>query len=113
MFEFRDETWFREEIYSLLRARNFAVAAVDSPFYPAPRPETADFTFFRMHGGRGSSAPLYDGREMEALAVEVSRVLDERRDVFVYFNNDYRGYAVVNALALKDLLGVKDGDVRA
>jgi len=34
-------------------------------------------------------------------------------DVFAYFNNDWRGFAVSNALALADMLGVRRGEAAA
>jgi uncharacterized protein YecE (DUF72 family) len=43
-----------------------------------------------------------------ALRREADRIrawLAEGRDVYVYFNNDAAGYAVANALTLKELLG--------
>jgi uncharacterized protein YecE (DUF72 family) len=81
----------------------------DSPFYPGPRVNTADFDFFRMHGGHRRGAPNYSGGEIDELAGEVSRKLDAGRDVFVYFNNDYKGYAIENASALKDAVAAKRG----
>lgn len=101
-FEFRDESWLNAEVYGLLRERNIALVAADRPFYPAPRQRTADFTYFRMHGGHGRSAPDYTPREIAGLAAEAAGELDEGRDVFVYFNNDYRGHAVADAMMLRE-----------
>jgi uncharacterized protein YecE (DUF72 family) len=53
--------------------------------------------------------PTLEGRLLiESLAREVELELDDSRDVFVYFNNDYRGHAVENALLLMENLGVED-----
>lgn len=103
-FEFRDSTWLNDEVYELLRKRGSALCTADRPIYPGPRVVTADFAFFRMHGGRELADGEYSYNELKALAREVGAHARAGRDVFVYFNNDYRGFAPENALALKDLL---------
>ena len=87
--------------------------AADRPFYPAPRRQTADFAFFRMHGGHTRAAPKYTNGELESLARDAAGELEKDHDVFIYFNNDYRGYAIENARKLKELLGVKEAGVHA
>ena len=65
---------------------------------------TADFTFVRFHHGTR-------GRERQLLASRARRVgrpasaLAGRADVFAYFNNDWEGFAIENALYLKRRLG--------
>ncbi len=109
VLEPRDRSWLREEVYEVLRRHGAALCFADSPFYPAPETRTADFSYYRMHGGRGSSRPGYSTKELEELAVRLGGELADRRDCFVYFNNDYRAYAVANALELKGMLEGKDG----
>jgi len=109
VFEFRDPTWLVEDVFDALAKRNAAVCAADSPFYPGPRVRTADFDFFRMHGGHRRGAPNYGPGEIDALARDVAESLGADRDVFVYFNNDYNAYAIDNALALKRAVAQKVG----
>jgi uncharacterized protein YecE (DUF72 family) len=59
--------------------------------------------------GRTSSRPGYTSREIAALAGKVESRLSDGRDVLVYFNNDYAGYAVKNVQHLLDLLGERKG----
>lgn len=109
VFEFRDPSWLVDDVYAALAKYDAAVCAADNPFYPGPRVRTAGFTFYRMHGGHGPEAPRYSDEELGALAREVASELDEGRDVFVYFNNDYKAFAVENALALKRIVAAKEG----
>jgi uncharacterized protein YecE (DUF72 family) len=109
VFEFRHASWLDDDVYSALAKHNAAVCSADSPFHPGPRVSTADFDFFRMHGGHRRGAPKYSDGELDALAGELAQKLDAGRDVFVYFNNDYQGYAIENALALKDAVGARRG----
>ncbi len=107
VFEFRHETWLCDEVYRLLEEYGMALCFADSPFYPGPRALTAEFVFYRKHGGRQQKAPCYSEKELGALSSEIAEHLGNGRDVFAYFNNDYRGYAVKNALQLKSLVEEK------
>lgn len=65
-------------------------------------PVTARFVYLRRHGygKRGS----YTRRALEDDARLVCQWRDEGRDVYVYFNNDWRGFAVANAQTLAELV---------
>ncbi|MDD5748021.1 MAG: DUF72 domain-containing protein [Actinomycetota bacterium] len=112
VFEFRDETWLCEPVYELLRKNGAALCFADRPFCPGPREVTADFCFYRMHGGYGREAPGYSTRELKNIATEIALHLEAGRDAFAYFNNDYEGFAVKNALDLKSLIGKENQNAR-
>jgi uncharacterized protein YecE (DUF72 family) len=102
-FEFRHPSWFADEVYALLRARGVALVIADRPEIRSfqTHERTADFAFLRFHhaGGDGS----YTHRRLGAWA----RRIEEYRgagDVYAYFNNDWAGYAVENALWLRHRL---------
>ena len=58
---------------------------------------TADWTFVRFHYGSRSGA--YTERELEEWRHTIS-AWRTRVEVFAYFNNDWEGFAVRNALWL-------------
>jgi uncharacterized protein YecE (DUF72 family) len=96
-FEFRHPSWFAPEVYSLLREHNAALVIGDHPERPFQAHElTAGWTFVRFHYGRQGRGGNYSDRELEEwkrrLAAWRSRV-----EVFAYFNNDWKGYAVRDA----------------
>jgi uncharacterized protein YecE (DUF72 family) len=103
-FEFRHASWFCHEVYELLRAHGAALVIGDHPERPFQSHElTADWTFLRFHHGSRGRAGNYSERELE----EWARRLDgwrETADVYAYFNNDWNGYAVRNALRLRELI---------
>ncbi len=99
-FEFRNESWFNDGIYSLLEKKKAALAIADSPQWPLVLETTAPFTFIRMHGGRILYASDYSAKELSEWAQKVAGYLNRRLDVYVYFNNDAHGYAVKNARQL-------------
>ncbi|WP_210505832.1 DUF72 domain-containing protein [Naasia sp. SYSU D00057] len=75
------------------------------------RVETADFVYVRLHGGEELYVSGYSPEELRAWASEVLGWLDgsgsadgRPRDVYVYFDNDAKGFAPWDALELQRLV---------
>ena len=106
-FEFRHESWFVPETYEELSAVGAALVIGDDPRRPFQTRElTADFTFVRFHSGGELGTGDYSEQELESWARWLAEQRDAGLDAFAYFNNDWEGYAIRNALRLKELLGV-------
>ncbi|HEX8854470.1 MAG TPA: DUF72 domain-containing protein [Thermoleophilaceae bacterium] len=106
-FEFRHESWFVSEVYELLRRHGAALIIGDHPERPFQSYEfTTDWTFVRFHYGRRGRNGNYSKTELEEWADRL-RKWRRRVEVFAYFNNDWRGYAVENGKALERLLGLR------
>jgi uncharacterized protein YecE (DUF72 family) len=100
-FEFRHPSWFTAEVYELLRRQRVALVIGDHPERPFQAHElTADWTLARLHYGRRGRRGKYSERELDVWARRVA-AWRSRVEVFVYFNNDWEGFAVDNALSLK------------
>jgi uncharacterized protein YecE (DUF72 family) len=103
-FEFRHESWFTDEVYELLRGHGAALVIGDSPRFPFQTNELiTDWTFIRFHHGRRGRGGNYSQRELAEWAERIE-TWRERADVYAYFNNDWKGFAVRNALWLKQRL---------
>jgi uncharacterized protein YecE (DUF72 family) len=103
-FEFRHESWFDDDLFELLRAYGVALAIGDHPERPwQPWTLTTDWTLLRFHFGARGRRGNYSDRELRELAPRVAE-LAARAEVFAYFNNDWEGFAVRNALKLRRLL---------
>jgi uncharacterized protein YecE (DUF72 family) len=104
--EFRHESWFVSEVTALLREHNVALVIGDRPQVNAFQTHelTADFTFVRFHGGTRGSNGNYSHAELDEWAERLA-AWGREVDVFAYFNNDWEGYAIENALYLKKRLG--------
>ena len=103
-FEFRHESWFAEEVLAALRAHGVALTIGDHPERPwQPHELTADFSFVRLHYGHRGRRGNYSATELDEWAKELER-LARRADVFAYFNNDWEGFAVRNALGMRERL---------
>jgi uncharacterized protein YecE (DUF72 family) len=104
--EFRHESWFAPEVMTLLREHGVALVIGDRPEVHEFQTHelTAEFTFVRFHGGARGANGNYSHEELDEWAVRL-RTWSRRVEVFAYFNNDWEGYAIENALYLKDRLG--------
>jgi len=100
-FEFREPSWYADDVYSLLRDRGVALVIPDSPKYPFRTLElTADWTFIRFHYGSRGRNGNYSERELEEWAQRID-AWRRKVDVYAYFNNDWEGYAVRNGRWLR------------
>ena len=100
-FEFRDASWFAEDVYELLRAHGAVLVLADrAPGRPSPWVDTAGWSYLRFHSGRGRDGN-YSERELRAWA---DRVTSQPGDLFAYFNNDWQGFAIANARTLRGLV---------
>jgi uncharacterized protein YecE (DUF72 family) len=100
-FEFRHESWFNEDVYALLRRHATALVIADHPKWPFQARElTTDWTLVRLHHGRRGRRGNYSRAEIDEWT---ARIAQWRRaaEVFVYFNNDWEGFAVENAKLLR------------
>ena len=105
-FEFRHESWFVPEVYEMLRERRVALVIGDHPHRPwQPYEFTAGWTLVRFHYGQRGRRGNYSRTELETWARRIEE-WRERVEVFVYFNNDWEGFAVDNGRWLKRRLGV-------
>ncbi len=107
--EFRNSSWYAAEVYGLLERHGVALVLPDSAAREAmnaPEPRlTAPFTYIRLHCGAGGRGE-YTEAQLRTWAVLIEEWRRER-DVFTYFNNDWEGFAVRNALRLRELLGAR------
>lgn len=104
-FEFRNDTWYHEEIYQLLQQHNCAFCIYELAGHVSPMKVTADFVYVRLHGPtefkyQGS----YSNAVLKKWAKQSLSWRKEKKDVYVYFDNDQEAYAAFDALALKKLV---------
>ncbi len=103
-FEFRDESWFNPEVYSLLEKKGIALCLISLPGFQCPVRVTAPFVYIRMHGSGAVYGGLYGPEELSYWARLAKNFLREGLDLYVYFNNDAFGFAVRNAAEFAEML---------
>jgi uncharacterized protein YecE (DUF72 family) len=104
--EFRHPSWFVPEVMEILRDAGVALVIGDHPERPFQTHEmTTDWTLIRFHYGRRGRRGNYSSAELETWARRIAQ-WRRRVAVFAYFNNDWEGFAVRNAIELKRRLAV-------
>ena len=109
-FEFRHPSWYSANILRILADRNIALCISDHHDAPAPWERTADFVYLRGHGPGGR----YEGRYSRATLAVWGKLIQawhgDLCDVYLYFDNDQKSAAPMDALALLPLLTRCFGD---
>jgi uncharacterized protein YecE (DUF72 family) len=101
-FEFRHPSWFDDDVYALLREHRAALVVADRDGLPeAPWVDTAGWWYVRLHHGRAGRRGNYSPAELERWA---ERLRGRSGDAYVYFNNDWEGFAPQNAATLRSLV---------
>jgi uncharacterized protein YecE (DUF72 family) len=107
-FEFRHASWFCPEVLDVLRRAGAGLVIGDDPSRPFQLHEvTSDLVYLRLHRGSRGRRGNYAPSELAEWAQRV-RLWAQDGDVVVYFNNDWEGFAVRNALRLRELLGAAE-----
>lgn len=103
--EFRDDSWIAEETFSLLSEHGICYCIVSAPRLQCERRVTAPFVYIRMHGTENWYRSSYSDGELGGWAGYICGILRDGLDVYIYFNNDHRAYAVRNAKTLGAVIG--------
>jgi uncharacterized protein YecE (DUF72 family) len=104
VFEFRNITWYTDDVFSLLQKYNCAFCIYELAGHTSPVNITADFVYVRLHGPGDKYQGSYTQRQLKAWAEQCKDWQQQELDVFVYFDNDQLGYAAFNARTLKEML---------
>lgn len=102
VLEIRHPSWVDPIVFNILQEHNIAFCLSDTAGrYPYHEEITADFIYIRLHGSR----KLYQSEYSEDELKEWGRKIRTwNRQTYVYFDNDFEGFAVQNAQRLKDIL---------
>jgi uncharacterized protein YecE (DUF72 family) len=112
--EFRHTSWFKDEVYDLLRSKNVALAWTENQYVTSPPVVTADFVYVRLVGERDieefKETVKDRSKEMREwyghLEKEASG--DDVRQVFVFFNNHYAGFGPASVNEFRRLAGMME-----
>lgn len=103
VIEFRHKSWYRREVYDILKEKSVGYCIVSAPSLPTHPEVTSKNVYIRWHGKKHWYVEKYTYEELKEWA-KVIENLKEGRDVYGYFNNDYNGFAVKNSMELKEIL---------
>jgi uncharacterized protein YecE (DUF72 family) len=104
-FEFRDASWFHDEVYQVLRDRKAAFCIYDLAGNQAPRVVTTSMIYVRLHG---PSQTAYQGEYPDPVLADWAGAFrawsKQGHDIWCFFDNDQAGYAARDAARLRDML---------
>jgi uncharacterized protein YecE (DUF72 family) len=102
--EARNKSFLCDEFFALLQERGIAWCIADSAGrFPYCEEVTTEFIYIRLHGSDLLYSSDYSDAELVAWK---DRITAWDKETFVYFDNDFQGYAAKNALTLKSMLDV-------
>jgi uncharacterized protein YecE (DUF72 family) len=104
VMEFRDPSWFHDDVRAALAEARVGFCVHDMPGAACPKWVTGATVYVRFHGpGEARYAGRYGRRRLGPHAAWI-REQAPGRAVYAYFNNDIGGAAVHDALTLRELL---------
>jgi uncharacterized protein YecE (DUF72 family) len=103
-FEFRHASWYSKEVLAILRKADMSLCISDHHHAPAPWIATASFVYVRGHGPGGKYHGNYSDAELRDWIGHILTWRKQRREVFVYFDNDQKSAAPADALRLEAML---------
>ncbi|MGH7312208.1 MAG: DUF72 domain-containing protein [Candidatus Rokuibacteriota bacterium] len=98
-FEFRHASWFADEVYERLHARNAALCIADTEAGTTPLVTTADFGYLRLRDEG------YNDGDHRRWADTIRRLGEGWRDAYVFFKHEESGTGPAFASRLAELLG--------
>ncbi len=119
--EFRNEEWYRDETFELLRRLNLGFCCVDEPsvegLMPSVVAATSSIGYVRFHGRnaakwRKHDHPherydyLYNEDELQEWVPRTREVESKTQHTYVFFNNHYRGKSAQNAQLFARMLNI-------
>ena len=106
-FEFRDKSWFNEDIYKLLSKYNAAFCIYEIAGEMSHEIITADYIYIRLHGPDNQKYQGdYTKNQLSSWAEKFHKWMKEGREIFCYFDNDQNGYAAKNAMTLQKMMSL-------
>jgi uncharacterized protein YecE (DUF72 family) len=99
--EVRHHSFATPEAVELLRAHGIAFVVADTAGrWPLVEEVTSDHMYVRLHGDVELYTSGYTPDALDRWASKIRRWADQGLDVYVYFDNDAKGYAPHDAMAL-------------
>jgi uncharacterized protein YecE (DUF72 family) len=103
--EARHAAWTETPAIALLKKYRIGWVIADSGTrFASAELVTARHIYLRFHGPDGSYATHYTKKMLTAYAAKCRQWQTAGHTVWAFFNNDVHGYAIKNALTLKELL---------
>jgi uncharacterized protein YecE (DUF72 family) len=108
VMEFRDPTWYADDVLEMLERRGVSLCLHDMPGSATGRHRVGPFVYVRFHGVSGQYSGAYSRRRLESWTAWLQTARRTGADVYAYFNNDVGGHAPRDAVRLRRLMEESD-----
>jgi len=98
-FEFRNATWFTDDVYARLAGKNAALCVADNDDGATPAVATADWGYLRLR------ATGYSDDDLRGWLATMRRIGAHWRDAFVFFKHEDEGQGPKMAKKLRERVG--------
>ena len=100
VFEFRDSSWYNEDIYKILLKKKMSLCLHDMKGSEAPFISVGPILYIRFHGASELYGGKYRKSTLNKWAAFIEEAIDDGKEVYAYFNNDAEANAPRDALRL-------------
>jgi uncharacterized protein YecE (DUF72 family) len=102
--EFRDPSWYHDEVYELIEQSGMGIVSHDKPLSRTPVMDSpVSFKYLRFHGPNGDYKGHYSDDLLYDYAELIDQWKDEGKEVYCYFNNT-AGDAVQNLNSINNFV---------
>src|SRR5215831_14290801 len=98
-FEFRHESWFADDIFSVLKQHNRALCVAETEERVTPDVVTADFAYYRYR------KPEYSSEERQAMLRRMHQHVDAGREIYAYFKHEETPQGAMYAVDVRKQAG--------
>ena len=102
-FEFRHATWFDDETFAALKARNAALCIADGGELATPIVFTANFAYFRLR------REDYTSKDISGWAKVIRANQNHFSEIYIYFKHEETAVGPKFAKQLRAELGINEG----
>jgi uncharacterized protein YecE (DUF72 family) len=106
--EFRQQDWWKTEVYSRLGKRNISFCGMSHPDFPNEIIANSSVLYYRMHGSTQLYASNYSNQDLGTFLKQLKKE-KQLKKAFIYFNNDALGFATKNAATLLQKVHLRQG----
>jgi uncharacterized protein YecE (DUF72 family) len=103
VIEFRDASWWREDVKKALKRHQVTFCGISYPGLPDDVIKSAPVMYYRFHGVPKLYLSPYSDEKLADVTNQIKSTRNVH-DVYMYFNNDIDVHAIDNAKTIQQLL---------